>query len=176
MERTHTKGTVGHRFLEKASLLRESELQGFSRAIRDKDSFTVFHELTHCNKPVDVETLCKTFGAEFNYISSILKQLQRWGVASTEGNQWLAQEWATIALKALEHSVVKNIGSESPVKRILTLSEVAEFLGVHPSTVYRFLKKQQLPAFKFGTEWRFEQESIVNWAEKRNLAEGHGRS
>jgi excisionase family DNA binding protein len=47
--------------------------------------------------------------------------------------------------------------------RVLTLEEVADYLRVHPSTIYRLLKKKQLPAFKVGSDWRFNLESIDKW-------------
>jgi excisionase family DNA binding protein len=47
--------------------------------------------------------------------------------------------------------------------KVLTLEEVARYLRVHPSTVYRMLKKQQIPAFKVGSDWRFNLESIDHW-------------
>ena len=46
---------------------------------------------------------------------------------------------------------------------VMTLNEVAEFLKVHPSTVYRLLKRHSLPAFKMGSDWRFNQESLEQW-------------
>jgi excisionase family DNA binding protein len=46
---------------------------------------------------------------------------------------------------------------------ILTLDNVAEYLRVHPSTIYRLLKKKRLPAFKVGRDWRFNLESIDLW-------------
>lgn len=46
---------------------------------------------------------------------------------------------------------------------VLTLEEVASYLRVHPSTIYRLLKKNQLPAFKVGSDWRFNVESIDRW-------------
>ncbi len=56
--------------------------------------------------------------------------------------------------------------------RVLTLEEVASYLRVHPSTIYRLLKKKQLPAFKVGSDWRFNLESIDKW---RAEAEEAGR-
>jgi excisionase family DNA binding protein len=47
--------------------------------------------------------------------------------------------------------------------RVMTLEEVADYLRVHPSTIYRLLKKKQLPAFKVGSDWRFNLESIDKW-------------
>jgi excisionase family DNA binding protein len=46
---------------------------------------------------------------------------------------------------------------------VLTLEEVAGYLRVHPSTIYRLLKKRKLPAFKVGSDWRFNLESIDRW-------------
>jgi excisionase family DNA binding protein len=46
---------------------------------------------------------------------------------------------------------------------VLTLPEVADYLRVHPSTIYRLLKQQRIPAFKMGSDWRFNQESIDQW-------------
>jgi excisionase family DNA binding protein len=46
---------------------------------------------------------------------------------------------------------------------VMTLEEVADYLRVHPSTIYRLLKKKQLPAFKVGSDWRFNLESIDRW-------------
>ena len=58
---------------------------------------------------------------------------------------------------------------------VLTLEEVANYLRVHPSTVYRMLKKRQIPAFKVGSDWRFNLESIDHWrstAERGEAIEG----
>jgi excisionase family DNA binding protein len=46
---------------------------------------------------------------------------------------------------------------------VLTLEEVARYLRVHPSTLYRMLKKRQIPSFKVGSDWRFNLESIDEW-------------
>lgn len=52
---------------------------------------------------------------------------------------------------------------------VLTVQEVSEYLQVHPSTVYRLLKKKQLPAFRVGSDWRFMLESIDQWLQRRSL-------
>ncbi len=47
--------------------------------------------------------------------------------------------------------------------RVLTVKELSDYLKVHPSTIYRQLKRGRLPAFKVGSDWRFNIESIVRW-------------
>jgi excisionase family DNA binding protein len=49
---------------------------------------------------------------------------------------------------------------ESPV---MTVRELADYLRVHPSTIYRLLKQKRIPAFKLGREWRFNRESVDRW-------------
>jgi excisionase family DNA binding protein len=47
--------------------------------------------------------------------------------------------------------------------RIMTVTELADYIRVHPTTIYRQLKRRQLPAFKVGSDWRFTVESIDRW-------------
>jgi excisionase family DNA binding protein len=47
--------------------------------------------------------------------------------------------------------------------KVITVGELAEYLRVHRSTLYRLLKKQQLPGFKIGSDWRFNVEAIDRW-------------
>ncbi len=58
---------------------------------------------------------------------------------------------------------MQNVSSKDERPSILTLENVAEYLRVHPSTIYRMLKKRQLPAFKLGRDWRFNRESLDRW-------------
>ena len=50
--------------------------------------------------------------------------------------------------------------------KVLTAGEVADFLHIHTSTVYRLLKNRRIPAFRMGSDWRFNQESIEQWVKK----------
>lgn len=51
----------------------------------------------------------------------------------------------------------------SDTASVLTVKELAEYLKVHPSTIYRLLKRGQLRAFKVGSDWRFNVEEIDRW-------------
>jgi excisionase family DNA binding protein len=46
---------------------------------------------------------------------------------------------------------------------IMTLVEVAEFLRVNPSTLYRLLKKSRIPCFRVGSDYRFNRASVEEW-------------
>jgi excisionase family DNA binding protein len=48
--------------------------------------------------------------------------------------------------------------------KILTVGETCRIFCVSiDSTLYRLLKKQQLPGFKIGSDWRFNVEAIEQW-------------
>jgi len=55
--------------------------------------------------------------------------------------------------------------------RVLTVSEISDYLRVHRSTVYRLLKKGQLPGFKIGGDWRFTIEAIDQWRLQQNVGQ-----
>jgi excisionase family DNA binding protein len=44
---------------------------------------------------------------------------------------------------------------------ILTASQVARLLQVHPRTVYKLAKQGALPGRKFGGGWRFSKSEIM---------------
>jgi excisionase family DNA binding protein len=48
-------------------------------------------------------------------------------------------------------------------QKIITVGELAEYLHVHRSTIYRLLKHSQLPGFRIGSDWRFDIDAIDQW-------------
>ena len=46
---------------------------------------------------------------------------------------------------------------------VFNVNELADYLRVHRSTIYRLLKQGKLPAFRVGSDWRFNRESIDEW-------------
>jgi len=67
-------------------------------------------------------------------------------------HQWTPKE---------NREVVREMKNDN--SRVMTVKELSDYLKVHPSTVYRQLKRGQLPAFKVGSDWRFNVESIDRW-------------
>jgi excisionase family DNA binding protein len=57
---------------------------------------------------------------------------------------------------------------------LLTVKEVAEYLRVNQYTVYRLVSQKKLPAFKVGSQWRFERSVLDNWLKRQlNIPPGH---
>ncbi len=46
---------------------------------------------------------------------------------------------------------------------VMTLEEVAKYLRVTKTTIYRLLRRGKIPAGKVGRQWRFDKTSIDEW-------------
>lgn len=58
-------------------------------------------------------------------------------------------------------------GASSSDSEILTVLDVARFLRVPKSTVYKLARLGQLPASKIGKHWRFLRRDIHEWMHSR---------
>lgn len=59
----------------------------------------------------------------------------------------------------------KNVSSVR--KKFMNIREVAGYLGVHTSTIYKFAQKGSIPAFKIGSDWRFPKKHIDQWIDEK---------
>ena len=46
---------------------------------------------------------------------------------------------------------------------IMTLEEVAEYLRVHKSTIYRMAREGSIPSSKVANQWRFRKARSDEW-------------
>jgi excisionase family DNA binding protein len=59
-------------------------------------------------------------------------------------------------------------GAASTESEILTVLDVARFLRVPKSTVYKLARLGELPASKIGKHWRFLRRDINQWMHSRS--------
>jgi excisionase family DNA binding protein len=48
-----------------------------------------------------------------------------------------------------------------------TAEEVAVYLRIPQSTVYKLAQDKVLPGFKVGKHWRFRRETILEWVKQK---------
>jgi excisionase family DNA binding protein len=51
---------------------------------------------------------------------------------------------------------------------LLNVVEAADFLGVHPGTIYAWVESRRLPCLRVGSRIRFVRDDLLAWAR------GHG--
>jgi excisionase family DNA binding protein len=54
-----------------------------------------------------------------------------------------------------------------PSREIMTADEVAEYLRMNRTMIYRLLKRKELPGFKIGTDFRLRRADIDEWIVKK---------
>jgi len=52
---------------------------------------------------------------------------------------------------------------------IISIRQVAEFMGVHERTVYRLANSGKIPGFKLGGKWLFDRALIRQWLGRQML-------
>jgi len=71
-----------------------------------------------------------------------------------------------------------TMNGESPAsgKEVLTIDELAEYLKIAKSTLYKLAQEGRLPGQKVGRHWRFRKDAIDRWLDEpgatRQSAEG----
>ncbi len=53
---------------------------------------------------------------------------------------------------------------------VMNAIEAAAFLGVHVETLRKLARRNELPSFKMGRDWRFRREALVKWADHQRPA------
>jgi len=51
----------------------------------------------------------------------------------------------------------------------LTLEQIAEYLQMSTSSIYKMAQVGKIPAYKIGRQWRFRREEIDKWVEKQKV-------
>jgi excisionase family DNA binding protein len=46
--------------------------------------------------------------------------------------------------------------------KVMTVRDLSAYLHLHRSTIYRLLRQNQIPAFRVGSDWRFNIEASVS--------------
>ena len=67
----------------------------------------------------------------------------------------------------LEHVCGRNCAIMiRPISEVLTIGELAAYLKIPKSTLYKLAREGKVPANKVGRHWRFQKRSIDRWLER----------
>ena len=50
---------------------------------------------------------------------------------------------------------------------VFNIDELADYLKIPKSTLYKLVREGKIPAQKVGRHWRFHKEAIVDWLANR---------
>ena len=62
----------------------------------------------------------------------------------------------------------------APPPEVMTISDLAEYLQVSKSSLYKLVQSGKVPGQKVGKHWRFHKESVDEWLKRSSRQEpGH---
>jgi excisionase family DNA binding protein len=64
------------------------------------------------------------------------------------------------------------------LREVMDIRQASQYLGVSPDTLYKYLSRGKIPAFKLGNRWRFKKTMLDRWMERQSQASeamGHRR-
>ena len=70
-------------------------------------------------------------------------------------------------------SPLGEAGAQAP--GVMNVEEVAEYLRIPRSSVYKLAKERRIPSQKVGRHWRFRREALDRWLEAGRLEEAPAR-
>jgi len=53
-------------------------------------------------------------------------------------------------------------------REVMDLRQASQYLGVSPDTLYKYLSRGKIPAFKLGNRWRFKKSTLDHWMERQS--------
>jgi excisionase family DNA binding protein len=53
-------------------------------------------------------------------------------------------------------------------REVMSIRQAAEYLGISPDTLYKYVREQIVPAFKIGSRWRFKKSTLDRWMEEKS--------
>ena len=71
-------------------------------------------------------------------------------------------------LTAIDSNSSHGSAQASSLPRVLTIHEVSELVRIPVSTIYVLAQQGKIKAAKFGRQWRFLEEDILNYFREGN--------
>lgn len=63
----------------------------------------------------------------------------------------------------------KNKQENPTMDKWLTLEQIAEYLQMSTSSIYKMAQAGKIPAYKIGRQWRFKKEEIDRWVQRNKF-------
>lgn len=54
------------------------------------------------------------------------------------------------------------------LREVMNIRQASDYLGVSPDTLYKYLSRGGIPAFKLGNRWRFKKSLLDRWMERQS--------
>ena len=71
--------------------------------------------------------------------------------------------YLNIGVRTSKYIIEQRMVRKRFIPSLLTLEELAEYLGLQKQTIYNWLNQRKISGIKIGKVWRFERKEIDRW-------------
>ena len=67
-----------------------------------------------------------------------------------------------------------DVDANVALREVMNIRQASHYLGVSPDTLYKYLSRGKIPAFKLGNRWRFKKSTLDRWMERQSQSRDNG--
>lgn len=71
---------------------------------------------------------------------------------------------------SLSTSIREDADSVQDLREVMDIRHASRYLSISPDTLYKYLSRGKIPAFKLGNRWRFKKSMLDRWMERQSQA------
>lgn len=71
---------------------------------------------------------------------------------------------------ALSSQTRDNADAAQDLREVMDIRQASRYLSISPDTLYKYLSRGKIPAFKLGNRWRFKKSMLDRWMERQSQA------
>jgi excisionase family DNA binding protein len=67
-----------------------------------------------------------------------------------------------------------GIRGKTETREVMGVREAAAYLGISRDTLYKYISKNRIPAFRLGNRWKVKKTVLDRWMEAESSERTHG--
>ena len=71
---------------------------------------------------------------------------------------------------------MRTVKRMAEIREVMDIRAASDYLGVSRETLYKYLYKARIPAFKIGNRWKFKKTILDRWMERQSAQFEHRAS
>jgi len=61
-----------------------------------------------------------------------------------------------------------NPNKSDAARDVMNIRQTANYLGISPDTLYKYIQSKTVPCFKLGNRWKFTKAVLDKWMEAKS--------
>ena len=136
---------------------------------------------TNLQQDIETKIICfstytEIYAAIFQALNSVIISMHRQTFQHLSNLWYYLHSFTPVLLGFTGQKECAPIPCLTMKNRWFSVDEIAEYLGVQPDTVYKWINRKDMPVHKVGRLWKFKTVEIDEWVRSGAAGDGRKRS